>query len=236
MSSDCSSYWKNYWEELKDGGHHYQEEHFLEIEAREKLFHLDGGEILLDFGCGSADLLIFFAPHYKEIVGSDFSTSMLNEAKVRLNAGKCNNVSLILADEKNIWQLANRKFDRITCAGVVQYFTISQLDTFIKGATANLQPGGKIILFDVIDPLLYTLRQLGLLKGGRINFPALSRQIISFLAGKLRRALKGHPGTRLGYAHHFSEIAGIAAREGLKSELVSSMYYRYRYHAVLTHI
>ena len=52
---------KNVWAELvsnkRSGGHRYSTEKFLAMEAREKLFHLDGGKTLLDFGCGEESSL-----------------------------------------------------------------------------------------------------------------------------------------------------------------------------------
>lgn len=56
-----TSYWSRYWADQTDGGHRTSAEDFLRLEADEKLFHLGEGDSLLDFGCGSADLLAYFA-------------------------------------------------------------------------------------------------------------------------------------------------------------------------------
>ena len=53
--------WQAYWATRSDGGHRSQAEAFLRKEAAEKLFHLGRGEALLDLGCGSADLLVYYA-------------------------------------------------------------------------------------------------------------------------------------------------------------------------------
>ena len=55
---------ENIWKEflrIKSIGHRCSSEGFLAMEAREKLYHLDGGSTLLDFGCGAAELLTYYA-------------------------------------------------------------------------------------------------------------------------------------------------------------------------------
>src|SRR5690554_3193466 len=60
---------KNVWEEFfadkRSGGHRSSAEEFLSMEAREKLFHLNGGKTILDFGCGAGELLVYYAPEYE---------------------------------------------------------------------------------------------------------------------------------------------------------------------------
>ncbi|WP_341537205.1 class I SAM-dependent methyltransferase [Methanosarcina barkeri] len=96
------------------------------MEAKEKLFHLDGGKTLLDFGCGAGELLVYYAPEYEQLVGVDFSESMLDEASKKIKERKYDNISLIQADDKTVWDKLECSFDRITAAGVIQFFYIAR--------------------------------------------------------------------------------------------------------------
>ena len=145
------TFWKTYWKNKENGGHRWQEESFLKKEAAEKLYHLSDGDSLLDFGCGSADLLAYYAQQYSYTVGVDFSQSMLDNARIRLDSFGCGNTELVQADDNTIWEKVSGCFDRITASGVVQYLTMAQVDSFINAASKRLNPGGKIVLFDVID-------------------------------------------------------------------------------------
>ena len=129
---------------------------------KEKLFHLDGGETLLDFGCGAGELLVHYAPKYEKMVGVDFSASMLDEASTKVSERKCGNISLILADDKTVWDNLESSFYRITAAGVIQYLTLQEIDSFIFNASNYLNKGGKIVLFDILDPRLYPLWKIEL--------------------------------------------------------------------------
>jgi cyclopropane fatty-acyl-phospholipid synthase-like methyltransferase len=91
--------WEEYFSDKKREGHRYSTEEFLVKEAREKLFHLDGGKTLLDFGCGAGELLIYYLPNYETVIGADFSSSMLAEAEKKIGSKGYTNVDLILADD-----------------------------------------------------------------------------------------------------------------------------------------
>jgi cyclopropane fatty-acyl-phospholipid synthase-like methyltransferase len=137
--------WAEYFSNKKDGGHRYSTEEFLSKEAKEKLLHLDGGNSILDFGCGAGELLIYFAPNYEKVVGVDFSSSMLDEAKRKVAEKGYENVRLIKADDKTVWDEVNTSFDRITATEVIQYLTFEQIDIFIENAYKHLNKNGKII-------------------------------------------------------------------------------------------
>lgn len=225
--------WKDYFSDKKKGGHRFSTEEFLTKEANEKLFHLSGGKTLLDFGCGAGELLIYYVPKYEKIVGADFSRSMLSEAEKKVMEQKFGNVELILADDITIWNELNLKFDRITATEVVQYFTPEQLDNFISNASGHLNEGGKIVFFDIIDPKLYYLWKIGWFSQNFISWKIFVRAY----AGCLRRILsflKNQPGDIIGYSHSPYLIKKIALRNGFQMEYVSSMYYEYRYHAILS--
>lgn len=227
--------WKEYFSDKKTGGHRFSNEEFLAKEAKEKLFHLNGGKTLLDFGCGAGELLIYYVPKYEKVVGVDFSKSMLFEAERKILHNKYRNVDLILADDKTVWNKLNLKFDQITATGVVQYLTPEQVDSFIRNASAYLNEGGKIAFFDIIDPTLYSLWKIGWFSQSFRPWNIFVRAS----TGSVRRIsafLKNQPNDIIGHPHSPYLIKKIANRNGFQMEYAKSMYYEYRYHAILSKI
>ncbi|AKB19081.1 MULTISPECIES: class I SAM-dependent methyltransferase [unclassified Methanosarcina] len=230
--SKPKSVWEEFFAGKRSGGHRSSAEEFISREAREKLYHLNGGKTLLDFGCGAGELLVYYAPEYERLVGADFSESMLDEANKRIRERKYEHVDLILADDKTVWEKLDTSFDRITAAGVIQYLTDEEVDNFISNASEHLNKGGKIVLFDLLDPRLYPLWKIGFFSRNfgcwkilyKIGFEALN--IIS-------ASLKNRPKDILGYTHKPDTIENIASKHEFKMEYVQSMYYEYKYHAII---
>jgi cyclopropane fatty-acyl-phospholipid synthase-like methyltransferase len=211
--------WQGFWDGKTDGGHRSQEEAFLAKEAREKLFHIGEVENLLDFGCGSGDLTKYYADAIPRVVGADFSETMLAGARKRLP-----NVPLHCADDVTIWSKLTETFDVITVAGVLQYMKLWQAERFVGNARAHLAPGGRIVLFDIIDPRIYALVEMGL-------FPDKSFPSPRGFASAAVNAL--FPSRRtIGYPHHPRDVKAAAASVGFATEIVWSMFYEYRYHAI----
>jgi len=227
--------WAEYFSDKKRGSHRYSTEEFLVKEAKEKLFHLDGGKTLLDFGCGAGELLIYYVPNYERVVGADFSSSMLVEAEGKIWNKGYTNAELILADDKTIWKKLDVSFDRITAAGVIQYLTSEQIDAFIDNAFGYLNEEGKIVFFDIIDPRLYSLWKIGWFSQNFRFWKTLPRVGLGCFK-QVSAILKNCPGDIIGDAHSPDLIEKIANKYGFKMEYVKSMYYEYRYHAILSEI
>lgn len=227
---------KNVWEEFfadkRRGGHRSSAEEFLAMEAREKLFHLDGGKILLDFGCGAGELLVYYAPEYEKTIGVDFSSSMLEEASKRIRERNCENTTLILADDKTVWDKLDSSFDRITAAGVFQYLTYQEIDDFIFNASKYLNKEGKIVLFDMLDPRLYPLWKMGLFSQDKSCRKILFKAICG-VRNTISASLKNRPRDILGYSHDPNKIKKIANKNGFEMICAQSMYYEYKYHAII---
>jgi cyclopropane-fatty-acyl-phospholipid synthase len=230
--SKKKDFWIEFFAGRRDGGHRSSAEKFLAMEAREKLFHLNGGKTLLDFGCGAGELLVYYAQEYERTVGVDFSASMLDEASKRLREKNCKNTTLILADDKTVWDKLDSSFDIITAAGVFQYLTYQEIDEFIFNASKYLTKEGRIVLFDMLDPRLYPLWKIGLFSD-ETGFWKILRKVGFEFKNIVSASLKKHPRDILGYSHNPNTIKKIANKNGFEMTCVQSMYYEYKYHAII---
>ena len=232
-----TNFWKKYWEDKTNGEHRLQDETFLECESKEKLFHLSGGRSILDFGCGSADLLSYYAPLYDMCIGVDGSKSMIEKANERLKHFNRNNVTLAVADDSQLWEYIrnnfgeNAKFDRITTGQLIQYLSLEQIDNFISNSKKHLSDKGQICLFDVVDSRLYHLWRAGLFKSDSLSIKIM----IKIIASKLRavkNAIIQKPKYDLGYIYPPKIFNDLAAKYNFKVSFASSMFYEYRYHVI----
>ena len=229
--------WDVYWHDRTDGGHRRATRAFLQLEAAEKLFHLDGGETLLDFGCGAGELLEFFVARYRA-TGVDFSETMLSAARARFAAADLPEPALLHADDVTMWrQLSGQRFDRITAAAVVQYLDETQLLDFLEGARDHLSGAGRVVLFDVIDPRPLYLYERGALTTGSAmpSLPLLMRRSLGVTARRAIRRTRNEPARELGVAHAPEAMQAIGEAAGFDDcRIVRSMYYEYRYHALFS--
>ncbi len=226
--------WRSYWSRRTDGGHRSSDDSFLRKEAAEKLYFIEGGDTLLDFGCGACELMQYYAPHFKKLVGVDFSESMLEEARKKLEGSYAPNIRLALADDRTVWSRIDGSFDRIVCSGVVQYLDVAQLQNFLDNASKRLNLEGKILLFDVIDSRIRPLARAGLFTdrpNPLVLVGACATMVLRRYLDSDRRIL---PTDELGYSYDPNLISEMSMNSGLEVEFVRSMYYEYRYHAVLT--
>lgn len=232
-------HWANYWSDKTDGEHRYRSEDFLESESKEKLLLLDGGDSILDFGCGSAELLAYYTPHYERCVGADFSESMIKTAKKRMDQCKVGkNMVLLHTDDLTIWEQirqifgADCKFDRITAGQVIQYMEKRSVDLFIRHALDFLSANGKICLFDIVDARTYELWEAGLFEREKPTL-FLFLKTIAKRAKCIIRRLSGKPPYIIGtlYPPHF--FRKIAVGYGLRISVINAMFYEYRYHVIL---
>ena len=231
-----SDFWPKYWANRQSGGHRSQNEDFLHREGLEKLFHLGCGTRLLDFGCGSCDLTVYYAQKFSEVVGVDFSDSMLAAGRRRLASKEVVNVTLVSANNQTVWQAVPGHFDIVTNSGVIQYFTEGEIRAFVEAARLRLTDNGRMVFFDVVDPLRYQLRLF-------LNlFNADLRTCLGRTAGLgmlfalfvyYRVIGSDKPADKLGRKYGHKVFERIAGNAGLSASFVNSMYYDYRYHVIL---
>lgn len=234
------NYWKNFWAGKTDGDHRLMQEDFLKKEAAEKLFHLAGGNTLLDFGCGSADLLAYYSQAYDACVGADFSEKMLQNATERLaKFNTLHKVRLVETDDYKIWQVLgkdlpeNYRFDRITAGQVMQYLTPQQIESFIENALKFMSVSGKIYLFDIVDSRTYGLWAAGLFKNKSLNVKVVI-QLIKLRVRAIINKFKKLPPYSIGNIYPPAFFEKLAHQFKLQITVVHSMYYEYRYHVILS--
>ena len=227
-----------YYADKANGVHRYNTEEFFELEAREKLFHMGPGEALLDFGCGTGDLLAYYAAQFGSMLGVDISDNMVQRARQRLDGFGLQHVEVAQADEGKVWDVVGgRRFDVITSAGVMQYLSGEQIAAFLTAARQRLTAGGRVTMFDLVDPRLYWLFKYGWFRDRPLDAGAAASAIAQsgrVLARKLLRALSGRAEDHIGFTHHPVVVQMAAERTGFRCRIVCSMYYEYRYHALLT--
>lgn len=227
--------WQAYWKDRSDGGHRRSTADWLEREARGKLLLMGAGASLLDFGCGAGQLLEYYLPHFKRVIGVDFSPAMLSAARVRLapalNAGS---LQLIEADHATVWNLVPEKFTCVAAGTVLQYLRLPEVRVLLAGAAQHLEPGGRVVLLDIIDPRLFPLFRAGVFNHPRPTARTVLRGLARVAVESTRRRLRGEPASDMGYAHWPGELLRTAEDLGFHGELSWSMYYEYRYHLVLT--
>ena len=100
---------------------------------------LDGGERLLDVGCGSGSLMFKARDKFKEVYGIDISLSRIDEAKKialeRFKAIKNIHFSVCNINEKI--DFPDKTFDTATCIAVIEhvfdpYFVVSEINRVLK--------------------------------------------------------------------------------------------------------
>lgn len=229
-------HFEGYWQERAHGEHRDRSEAALEAEARAQLLLLEGGRSLVDFGCGAAEGLAYVAPAFAEVVGVDFSAEMLRSARERLDAAGLQRVRLVEADDRTVWERAPGHWDRVSAVGVVQFLRPADLRRFLEGARTNLGDSGRVVLFDIIDPVLFALWTSGAYRRSNPAVSlglALARTMPRLVRRRFRR-LRGIPETDIGREYSRREIEGMAHLAGFDCRCVSSMYYEYKFHAILT--
>jgi len=160
---------------------------------------------------------------------------MLFEAEKKVLQHKYKNVDLLLADDRTVWEKLDTKFDQITATGVVQYLTPEQIDSFIRNASGYLNEGGKISFFDIIDPRLYSLWKIGWFSQNFIHRDILLRACTGCVK-RVSAFLKNRPADIIGNSYNPHRIEKIARKNGFRTGYAKSMYYEYRYYAILSRI
>jgi ubiquinone/menaquinone biosynthesis C-methylase UbiE len=124
----------------------------LFLKQRQKIiFNLaefDRKHVALDAGCGSGEFIQNIAPHYKKVIGIDYSSMMLDQAKSRVS-----NVTFLKADCKNL-PVENESIDCLFALGLFDY--VENVNKVLNEFCRVLKKGGYIIFTIPKSPSLFT--------------------------------------------------------------------------------
>jgi cyclopropane-fatty-acyl-phospholipid synthase len=226
--------WEKYWSEQSEDRRADPTPDGIAKEGREKLLHLGSGGRLLDVGCGTGKLLSHYTANFRECIGVERSPTMLAEAQRNL---RNSNIALLQGSAGNVWETVDGDFDAITMGGVAQYLASHEVRAFVMQASRRLKLGGRVAIFDIIHSRKAVLRMMGLGRHRDVpsGFEIVMRSGVVFARWAVWPLIaKGrtfHPDGHM-YAPEF--FAGIAKEDGMKIDMPMSMYYDYRFHAVMT--
>ena len=225
--------WEKYWSDKSDDRHTDPTPEGIAKEGREKLFHLGSGDRLLDVGCGTGKLTSHYTANFRECIGVERSPTMLAEARTNL---RDTNIALLHGSAENVWEIVDGDFDAITMGGVAQYLASHEIAAFVMRASKRLKPGGRIAIFDIIHSRKAVLRMMGL---GRHNEAPSGFEIVMRCGVVFARwaawplIAKGRTFQPDGHMYAPEFFAAIAKENGMKIDVPMSMYYDYRFHAVM---
>lgn len=153
LKNECHRIWEElgpWWDSsVEDGDYFHRAFVFPNIE---KLLELQGGESVLDAGCGNGALSRHLAKKGVEIFGVDFSSTLIKQAKIR-NQGINERIEyevMDLTDGNELLKLARHKtFDRIVCSMVLH--DMSNISPFFESLRFLMKPNG-IFVFSIPHP------------------------------------------------------------------------------------
>jgi 2-polyprenyl-3-methyl-5-hydroxy-6-metoxy-1,4-benzoquinol methylase len=123
-----------------------------EMERDYKSFLLRPGESLLDLGCGSGWLSVYFAERGMNVIGIDVSREQISAADELKAHLLLNNVSFQCADFVK-WDAANHHaaFENVFVSAFLHHLPESELQLIMKQIAFVLKPGGRAYLYEPLQ-------------------------------------------------------------------------------------
>ncbi len=143
LEKQCQKIWDelgSWWDSsVMDGDYFHQAFVFPSIV---KLLELQGGELILDAGCGNGALSRLIHQRGGEVLGVDFSSSLIKQAQERSPDIQYKHISL--TDTTSLLELSKSKqFDRVVCSMVLH--DMPTVTPFFKSLRTLLKPNGYFI-------------------------------------------------------------------------------------------
>lgn len=219
---------KAYWANKTHGLHRIRSEESLQNYAEEMLAIIPRRGILFDLGCGACEVTSYLAPHFEKVCGIDFSDSMLQAARQRIDRFGIENIEL-LKGTMTSFPNTSQSPDVILSYAVIQYLGVAEFRNHLRACRNILNRDGVVCVGLVPDPARKNAFY-GRLFPDRSNF----RRTIDIIRYRITQYLKGDP-ILDGIGNWFSpsDIEKFAAEAGFETELYNSRYADYRFHAVL---
>lgn len=149
INKECHQIWEElgpWWDASVDDGDYFHRAFIFP--TIEKLLELQGGEIVLDAGCGNGALSRRMAQKGAEVFGIDFSSTLIKQAQQR--SQDVTYEEMDLTNTSKLRKLAQSKtFDRIVCSMVLH--DVSNIGPFFESLPSLLKPQGYFV-FSIPHP------------------------------------------------------------------------------------
>lgn len=121
------------------------------VERTRRLLKYNRKDVILDIGSGPGYFELLLKDYVKEIHGVDTSKIYIGESKKEF---RNSNVFFYLLDRKdytNLSFLKYKKFSKIICLSVIQYYSsVNEVEKLIKEVRKIALPGSKFLIADIL--------------------------------------------------------------------------------------
>lgn len=111
------------------------------LDFLKKGFKLDELNLAVDVGCGPGESTEILQPHFKQVIGLDYSQEMIENA---LNHNTFANVDYKMSTAESMPMINDCSVDLVTAGRAIQYF---EFDKFFSECKRILKPGGVVAFY-----------------------------------------------------------------------------------------
>jgi len=185
-------------------------------EMRE-LFSFQSVDKVLEIGCGDGTLFSYLWGPRTDYKGIDFSPQFIEKFRAKYPAAK------LECKEGASYQDGNL-YDLIFLDGVLQHFDRGMLEQHLRNACFMMGDGGCLIWGSIPRRCLRMQYDLGRFGATKPSLVCLAKSWLARLLGR----------DAMGYWYEPAEIETLARKYGLRTKIVASSMFPYRFHAVLS--
>lgn len=152
--------WLDYWSDSRFDESFWRPRSRLYYEKIRGVVELEPSMRVMDYGAGPGYLGPYLSPRVKEVILAEKSLS-LHERSVRINGPYENCVSFHVTGLESLGTFLDRKrLDLILMHSVLQYIPKGEVRGLFEFFSDYLQPGGKVLVSDVVPKDLSFVREL----------------------------------------------------------------------------
>jgi ubiquinone/menaquinone biosynthesis C-methylase UbiE len=231
--SKLQSFSHKHWIGKTDGGHRHPTEEWFQKYAAELLAMFPSRGTLLDVGCGACQLTTYLAPEFEQVYAVDFSESMLEAARQRVEGCGVTNIKLLYGTAQTFPTAVTRADVILTCA-VIQYFSHADFSRHLNECRRILNRDGMICVALVPDAARKKTYYYGYFTRGRFRRLRLLRSWIDLTCRRAKGYLQNDLlWDGIGNWFYQADIEKAAIRAGFHAEFRNSVNSEYRFHALL---